>query len=97
MRLEEELQRGQMAEYLMTHPIFVESFDLIEKELMEEWKNSPSRDADGREKLWTMLKLLHRLKSNIQTVAETGKLAEMSLLQKAKQQAGKMYDTLWNG
>lgn len=94
MRLEEELQRGQMAEYLLTHPLFVESFDLIEKEVMEEWKNSPSRDAEGREKLWTMIKLLHRLKSNIQTVAETGKLAEMSLLQKAKQVAGMKYSRL---
>lgn len=91
MKLEEELQRGQMAEYLLSHPLFVESFDLIEKEVMEEWKNSPSRDADGREKLWTMMKLLQRLKANIQTVAETGKLAEMSLMQKAKQAAGMNY------
>ena len=85
MELEEQAQRGTEAERLLSHPLLVEAFDLIEQDIRDKWTNSPARDVDGREALWTQLKLLQRVRAELQQVAETGKVAQATLLQKARE------------
>ncbi len=80
--LELQAQRGEQAAKLLEHPLLVEAFDLIEQDIQSKWTNSPARDVDGRESLWTQLRLLHRLRAEIQQVAETGKVARATLLQR---------------
>lgn len=80
--LEEQARRGDQADKLMQHPLLVEAFSLIEQDIQHKWQNSPARDAEGREGLWTQLKLLHRLRLEIQAVAENGKIARQTLLQR---------------
>ena len=79
MELEQEERRGRQADELLAHPLFVEAFDTITKEIEQAWKESPARDADGREKLWMMHQLLTRLRSHIQSVSLTGQLARKTL------------------
>lgn len=93
MTEEEKAQRGTEAERLLSHPLLVEAFDLIEQDIRDKWTNSPARDVDGREALWTQLRLLHRVRAEIQEVAETGKVAQATLAQKALA-AGRR---IWNG
>lgn len=90
MELEQQAQRGTEAERLLEHPLLVEAFDLIEQDIRDKWTNSPARDVDGREALWTQLRLLHRVRAEIQTVAETGKVARATLLQKAREAGRKL-------
>lgn len=82
MELEQQAQRGHEAQQLLLHPLLVEAFDKIEQDIRDKWTNSPARDVDGRESLWTQLKLLHRVRAEIQQVAESGKVAEKTLLQR---------------
>lgn len=92
MSEELEVRRGEEARQLLEHPLLVEAFESIEKEVTEQWQNSPARDVEGREKLWLTLKLLHRLKGQLTQVVETGKVAEATLAQRAweaARQAGK--------
>lgn len=55
-RTEREIQRGERAAQLLQDELIVEALETIEKEYTERWKNSPVRDAEGREKLYLMVK-----------------------------------------
>jgi hypothetical protein len=93
MELEEQAQRGEQARKLLEHPLLAEAFQIIEQDITDKWQNSPARDSEGRERLWTQLKLLHRLRGELELVVENGKAAEATLLQQL-QAAGRR---IWNG
>src|SRR3546814_10799433 len=75
-RTESEIHRGEQAARLLNEPLMIEAFATIEQELTEQWQNSPARDAEGREKLWLSLKLLHRVRGHLTNVLETGQIEE---------------------
>jgi hypothetical protein len=79
---ETDIRRGKDAEALLAHPLLVEAFELIEQELTQEWRNSPARDEEAREKLWLTLKCLHKVRGQLQHVVETGQFARMTLAQR---------------
>jgi hypothetical protein len=64
----------------------------VEKEVIDQWTNSPARDADGREKLWAYLHLLRKVKAQLTSTLETGKLAQLELQHKQT-----VWDRLKNG
>ena len=88
MTPEEEFQRAEEAARLLAHPLLAEAFEVIEKEVIERWTQSPSADQAGREKLWLSLKLLHRVKLHLETMVQSGKLAEATLKQRALRAVG---------
>lgn len=91
MTTDEEIRRGNQAKQLLEHPLLIEAFSLIESEIIDAWKTSPQRDAEGREKLHLTLCLLEKLKAQIAEVVTTGKIAEkQSLLEQAKQKLGQV-------
>lgn len=57
----------------------MEAFEALEKEITEQWLHSPSRDVEGREKLYLMIGLTQKLKGILVSTLETGKLAEVEL------------------
>lgn len=79
MKLEERLERGGRAKEILDNPIFNEAFELLEKEITEQWQQSPARDSEGREKLFLMIGLTRKLKEIIVSTLETGKLADLEL------------------
>jgi hypothetical protein len=81
-QLRSELERGRLAQEVMDNPVYAESVALMRQQIMDQWATSPARDTEGREKLWTMLKLLENLDGQLKTVMQTGKLASISLEQK---------------
>jgi len=89
---EEEIERAKQAEHLLSHPLIKEAFQTIEHEVIERWKQSPAKDADGREKLWLTLKLLHRVRTHLESVVSSGKLAQMKLRDRLKSRGR----TPWN-
>ena len=79
---ERDILRGQQAKELLEHPLLAEAFTTLEQEILSEWQNSPARDIEGREKLWMMLKLAQRVKSALETLVDTGKLAKHQLIER---------------
>jgi hypothetical protein len=80
--LEQRLARGDRAREVLENEEFNLAFEAIQQEIIEQWKSAPARDADGREKLWTMLKLSDKLKAALTSTLETGKLAQAELQHK---------------
>lgn len=87
MTPEMEARRGEEARQLLEHPLLIEAFEVIEKEVTEQWQTSPARDVEGREKLWLSLKLLQRVRKQLEHVIETGQVAKATLAQQAVEEA----------
>ncbi len=79
MTLEQRLYDGTRAREVLENEQFIQAFESIEKEIIEQWKTAPARDAEGRERLWTYLSLLSKLKACLTQTLETGKLAQKEL------------------
>jgi hypothetical protein len=88
-KLEDELRRGEDAAQLLRHPLFVSAFETLEQEIVDQWKQSTSLNADAREKLHTMLFLLGKIRTQIQTHVETGKLAQATFKERVARTLGK--------
>lgn len=86
-KLEDEIQRGEHAQRLLREPLLIGAFELLEKEYIEQWQNSPARDVEGREKLFLMQKVLQVVQGHLTQAVETGKLAQATLTQRLAQQA----------
>lgn len=93
--LEQRLYLGDRAKEVIENEVFVDAFEQIQNEVIEQWTNSPARDAEGRERLWTYLQMLKRLQAQLQQTMESGQLARLdlehkrTLMDKAK--------SLWHG
>lgn len=74
-----EQERGRQAAELLEHPLMKEAFSTIRQEFTQAWQNSPTRDQEGREKLWQLLKLTDRLESFLTETVTTGKMATMQI------------------
>lgn len=94
MDIDVNLARGARAKEILENELYIESFEIIKNEVMTAWQQSPSRDLEGREKLYLMLAMLNKVQSTLQTVLETGKIAQhelthkQNLYEKAKEWAG---------
>lgn len=77
--IEERIYEGNRASEVLDNEVFQAVFADIEQEYVQAWMSSPARDAEGREKLWTYVMLLRKLKAQITTTLETGKLAKLDM------------------
>lgn len=84
-KTERDIFRGEQAARLLSDELLLDAFATIEREYTDQWLQSPARDTDGRERLFLMVKTLHRLKLELQCVLETGQTAKMSLAQRIGQ------------
>ena len=62
--LEQRLYEGDRAREVLENEAFIAAFDATEKEVIEQWTNSPARDVEGREKLWQYLMILRKVKAS---------------------------------
>jgi hypothetical protein len=82
-RLQQELTRSQQAQDLIDHPLMKEAFETIRQTYLKEWENSPARDSEAREKIWTYLKQLEAVKGHLLQTIETGKMARIEVERKS--------------
>ena len=94
MTPEQAIYRANRAKEVLENETYIEAFALIEQELTEQWKSSPARDQDGREKLWLMQRLLAKLKVTLESTMDSGKLAVAELTH--KQTLMERAKDLWN-
>lgn len=70
----QHLNRAARAQELLDNPLLSEALDAWDKEITDAWKNSPLRDAEGREKLRLMLEASKTFKSHLLKTVETGQV-----------------------
>ena len=69
--------RETHAKRLLEDPLFIETFDSVKKQLINEWLNTEPFDSDRRESLHQSVHLVDRLYAHITSVLETGQMAKL--------------------
>lgn len=82
MTNEERIYYGNRAKEVLENEAFNMAFEAIENEVIEQWKNSPARDAEGREKLHQYLMMLGKVKAHLSQTMESGRLTELDIAHK---------------
>jgi hypothetical protein len=77
--LQKQISRGQQAKDILENPLLQDSLKAIRNKLDTEWKNSPLRDVEGREKIFFLVKAIDELEAMLISEMETGKLASEQL------------------
>jgi len=72
----EELRRAEEAKRLLDNPLFKEAFKTIREELIKHLLNTRVAEELERDRLYITIKALDLVQQHIQSVLETGKLAE---------------------
>ncbi|SVC54396.1 uncharacterized protein METZ01_LOCUS307250 [marine metagenome] len=72
----EELRRADDAKRLLDNPLFKEAFATIREELIKHLLNTRVAEELERDRLYITIKALDLVQQHIQSVLETGKLAE---------------------
>lgn len=81
---ESEYKRGQEAKQLLSNPLFKQSFHILQAHNYAAFEATGFKDKEERDEIWRTLKNLQRVEAQLTQIINTGKLAETSLLQKAK-------------
>lgn len=79
--IERDRSRGIRARELLDNELVQEALTTIKAEYVKAWEASPARDAEGRERLWVMVKLVEKFKGHLEQVFEAGKLADAELVE----------------
>jgi len=79
MTLEKRIYNADRAREVLENEAYRSAFETIQAEITEQWKKSPARDVEGREKLWLMLSLLNKVEAVMQEALTDGKLAKQDL------------------
>ncbi len=75
----EKVAKAEKAEALLRNEILIESFEYLETQFTEAWKQSALSDKEARENLYMLCQNLSALKGYIESVVEDGKLANAAL------------------
>ena len=77
---EQDSRRGAEAREVLDNPIYAEAYDSVRGEILALWE--ASRDAADREQLHTMLGLLTKTRTAIESVMRTGEVATAEIKRK---------------
>ena len=70
-------ERASQAQQILDNPIYQESVTFVENRLVQAWQDTAVSQREEREKIYQMLLAMRDIKSHIEGVFTTGKLAEM--------------------
>lgn len=82
MTPERTIYIANRAREVLENEAYTEALTLIKTEIETQWRTSPARDTDGRERLWVMLSLLTKLQATLETTMQSGKLAAADIKHK---------------
>lgn len=82
MTPEQELYRAGRAKEVLENEVYAEAFEQIKQEIEQQWKSSPARDTEGRERLWLMQALMTKLQTCLESTMQGGKVARAELRHK---------------
>lgn len=74
-----DLDRAKKAELLLENDLLKAALDAIESEIVDQWKDCPARDSQGKEALWQLMKTAQKFRSILIGHIETGKIAKAQM------------------
>lgn len=74
--LAKEISNARLAKEVLENPMYVESYQVIEADILQMWIMTKTDEVEIREKLWLELKILRRLQNSIKETIDTGILAK---------------------
>lgn len=86
-KLRIQAERGRQAEELMRHPLLIEAFDNLNKEIETGWKNSSGGDREAREEAYRLHRSALRLRGILKQFMVSGSNAKL-LLEAEESKAG---------
>lgn len=97
MSLEEERERGRLAQAVLDNPVYAEAHAAIEQEVIRQWRDA--RNPQDREQLHQLLLMHERAKVALESVMQSGQLATAELQRRATkaEQIGAEYQRRWAG
>jgi hypothetical protein len=78
-KLQRDIVRGAHAKALMDNELLQEAFAKLEVDYIAAWRTTAARDNDARERLWTAVNVLGKVKDHLARVLAHGKLAQRQL------------------
>lgn len=79
MGLDDERQRGQLAETLRNNTLLREIFQTLRDSYITDWSQTELSDVDKREQQYYLLKALDDIELEIESIISTGKLATQQI------------------
>ena len=76
MKKGEEIARADQAKQILEHPLYVEALATVREALIEHFLNTRVAEEVERDRLYITIKALDLVHQHIQSVLETGTLAE---------------------
>ena len=80
-KLNSQVNRGEQSKRIMQNPLVIDAFDVVEKTILDAWKESPADDEKGRYHAYLMYRLLKNLRQQFEIAIATGNVARKELLQ----------------
>ena len=72
----EEIARADQAKQILEHPLYVEALTTVKEALVQQLLDTRVAEEVERDRLYITIKALELVNQHIQSVLETGKLAE---------------------
>ena len=72
----EEIARADQAKQILEHPLYVEALTTVKEALVQHLLDTRVAEEGERDRLYITIKALELVNQHIQSVLETGKLAE---------------------
>jgi len=87
-----EISRSSEAKQILGNKIFIEAIESLKKLYSEALlEKTGAKESDTREKLWIAYNVVGKVEQHLQSILETGKLAEKQLEIFRKQQQEKKF------
>ena len=78
-KLETQIRQGKRAQVLLNDPLLKQAFEDLLETYKEEIFNTNFADDDKRKSLWMAYNMLDKIRGHLQTIMESGKLAQQDL------------------
>lgn len=79
LQLQREMNRAAKSAELFRNEIFQESFDILVNQYKTQWAATAPADTATRERLYYMAQAVDAIRAHLQSVMETGKMAERQI------------------
>jgi hypothetical protein len=79
--LAQDVARGHRAQALLSDDLLAGAFDTLRAEYLKAWEASRYNDTDGRERLWQAIQVLGKVRTQLISYVNDGKLAQAELNQ----------------
>ena len=80
-KLETQLRQGKRAQVLLNDPLLKQAFEDLLETYKNEIFNTNFADDEKRRSLWMAFNMLEKIRGHLQTIMESGKLAQKDLEQ----------------